>query len=84
MGTTFDVKKELSIYEKVDISKFLQLDAFMRKILVDNTPKKSKAFIANEMQKFLIEAPDEQYLAVKVILHYLKNLKTIYRLFTKN
>lgn len=78
MGTTFDVKKELSIYERVDIGNFSRLNSFMKKKSVDYQPKKSKVLHANEVQKLFMEAPDNQYLATKVILYIVQKLLKLF------
>lgn len=61
------LKKEINIHEKVNIGKFVRLNSFIKKQSVDYQPKKSEVFHADEVNKFLTEAPDKQYLATKVI-----------------
>lgn len=52
--------------KNVDISKYEKLKAYIKKVNVGYKPKKANVFAASEVKRFLIEAPDEDYLSVKV------------------
>lgn len=56
----------LSRHKNVDISTHSQLLAFLKQKSVGFESKKYKAFSAEEINRFLVEAPDEHYLAMKV------------------
>lgn len=51
---------------KVDISTFFQLTAFLKRQSKGYLPKKSKAFLRDELHRFLLEADDEKFLLLKV------------------
>lgn len=50
----------------IDVTKYSQLQRFLKKQNVGFVAKKSKVFTTQEVEKFLHEAPDETYLATKV------------------
>lgn len=60
------LKTTLSINDSIDISKFLKLRAFLKRRNDGYKPKKSNVFSRQEMKTFLKEAPDSQYLLMKV------------------
>lgn len=60
------LRTTLDINEKIDISKFTKLIAFLKKKNTGYKPKKSSVFTREDIDKFLNEAPIE-YLLQKVI-----------------
>lgn len=50
----------------VDISGYSQVIAFLKERAVGFESKKFKMFTTEEVNRFLVEAPDEHYLAMKV------------------
>lgn len=58
--------------EEKDISKYTKLRCFLKRKGDDYEPKKSKVFKDEELERFLKQAPDEAFLAVKVIVYKLK------------
>lgn len=67
------LKSTIFINDSIDISKFLTLIAFLKKKNVGYRPKKASVFTKEEFSKFLLEAPDEKFLAHKVnSLYYVK------------
>ena len=60
------LKNTLQANNNVDISTYTELNAFLKKKSIGFTSKKSKTLTADEISKFLNDAPDEQYLATKV------------------
>lgn len=56
----------LSRNNNIDISTNSRLMAFLKEKAVGFESKKCKVFSAAEIEKFLVEAPDEHYLAMKV------------------
>lgn len=60
------LKSMIKIKEKIDISKFHSLIPKLKKHAVGHESKKAKVFTAEEIDKYLFEAPDEVHLANKV------------------
>lgn len=60
------LRTTLSIYNDIDIAKYLKLKAFLKRQSNGYKPKKSKIFTANDIDNFIEQAPDEIYLATKV------------------
>lgn len=52
--------------KNVNISNFMNLNVFLKRKSAGYIPKKSKVFTPNDMEKFLIDADDHQYLLMKV------------------
>ena len=63
------VRPLLQIYENVDISGFSKFRAFLIKQSVSYQPKQAKTLTIEDLVKFVEEAPDQQYLLAKVIIH---------------
>lgn len=61
------LKLTIRINKNQDISKFERLKAFLKRKNDGFKPKKSKIFTKEEIGKFLIEAPNQRYLMMKVI-----------------
>lgn len=62
----------LNVYQNTDISKFARLQAFLKRQSEGYRPKKSKILEATEIDRFLHEADDLSYLAIKVSLFKLQ------------
>lgn len=62
------MKTTLSQKEGIDINQYKQLKSFLKRESDGYKCKKSKVFSSEEIEKFLKEAPDNNYLATKVIL----------------
>lgn len=60
------LKKTLRQYDNVDISEYKNLVDFLKVQAKGYENKKAKVFTPTEMEKFLSEAPDEEYLVMKV------------------
>ncbi|KAK4876477.1 hypothetical protein RN001_012899 [Aquatica leii] len=58
----------LNLHQNIDISKFNKLHALLKQALVGYVPKKSKILEEDNINKFINEADNELYLAMKVIL----------------
>ncbi|XP_031333003.1 uncharacterized protein LOC116163272 isoform X2 [Photinus pyralis] len=62
------LRSMLKIRENIDISKFMKLQALLRRTSVGYEAKKSKILEYPEIERFINEAPNTKYLAAKVIL----------------
>ena len=60
------LKNTISTNDNLDISIYKNLNHFLKKQSSGYICQKQKVLTANEMTKFLKEAPDDQYLAMKV------------------
>lgn len=59
------VKSMLLLLENVDISRFFKVTTFLRKQSVVYEPKKATILTRDDVNRFLKEAPDEQYLLAR-------------------
>ncbi|XP_024876593.1 uncharacterized protein LOC112457651 [Temnothorax curvispinosus] len=57
----------IEMKQNVDISKYKELRALLKKKTKGHRPKKAKVFTSTNISKFLNDAPDDQYLAMKVV-----------------
>ncbi|KAB0801731.1 hypothetical protein PPYR_03917 [Photinus pyralis] len=62
------LRSMLNVRENIDISKFMKLQALLRRTSVGYEAKKSKILEYPEIERFINEAPNTEYLAAKVIL----------------
>ncbi|XP_050315414.1 uncharacterized protein LOC126749762 [Anthonomus grandis grandis] len=60
------LKATLTIRHDVDISKYSKIRAFLKRQAHAYKPKKSKILTKEEINKFIKEAPDKEYLMIKV------------------
>lgn len=60
------IRSILNIRHNVKIEKYGRLRAFLKRRSEGFLPKKSEVFTGEEINKFIEEAPDTQYLATKV------------------
>lgn len=73
------LKAVVNIKKGDDIGKFSKLRAFLKKQGENYTPKKSRVLTKENFDKFMRDAPDEMYLAVKVnFLYKLKKSVSIF------
>lgn len=56
----------LNIYKNVDISQYNKLQAYLKSHSKGYVPKKSRILEAENVNRFIVEAEDKQYLAIKV------------------
>jgi tRNA 2-selenouridine synthase SelU len=59
----------LAIKKDIHINTFSKLIAFLKQKSAGFKPKKSKTLTKSEVEKFLLNAPDEKYLMTKVMTH---------------
>lgn len=62
------IKSGLKLKENVDVSKFNKSLAFLKRQSVGYQPTKAKVFTEDEIQRFMVNAPDNEWLLSKVIL----------------
>ncbi|KAH0811327.1 hypothetical protein GEV33_011464 [Tenebrio molitor] len=62
------LKAALNVHENVDIRKYNKLTAFLKRH-VGYEAKKSLIFSRDEIDKFLLNAPDDTFLLIKVHIH---------------
>lgn len=60
------VRSTLSVKHNVDISKYQKLRAFLKRQSDGYRAKKSKVLSEEHIQKFILEAPDDTFLTIKV------------------
>ena len=60
------LRSTISLKEDIDISKYYKLVAFIKRQNAAYKPKKSSVFSRAEITKFLLEAPDNDFLSTKV------------------
>lgn len=60
------IRATLSLRKNVDISKYKELLKFIKKFADEKKPEKFKSFTRDEVNRFLIDAPDDTYLLSKV------------------
>ncbi|KAK4882319.1 hypothetical protein RN001_005638 [Aquatica leii] len=58
----------LNVYKNVDISKFARLQGFLKQQSIGYQPKKSNILQSSEIDRFIQEADNLPYLAIKVML----------------
>lgn len=78
------LKRTIYHHNNVDISSYSRLSAFLKEKSIGYESKKWKVFSADEIQRFLTEAPDEHYLAMKVVESRLKNIRNLNFFFIFN
>lgn len=61
----------LAIYRNVDISKYVKLQAFLKRMSAGYVPKKSKILEDSDINKFINEADNKLYLAIKVGVNFI-------------
>lgn len=74
------LKATIGIKHDIDISRYTKLKAFLKRRSDSYIAKKSKVFTTENVQQFLKNAPDFQYLATKVSIK-LRKKNNIYLFF---
>lgn len=64
----FALRSVLIINHNVNMAKHSKVRDFLKSVAADCEPKEGKTFTLEEVEKFITEAPDETYLALKVRL----------------
>lgn len=62
------VRAQLMAKQNMNIKTYARLQAFLKRNSVGYRPKKAKVFLEEEMQRFYKEAPDDKYLAMKIVM----------------
>ncbi|KAJ8911472.1 hypothetical protein NQ315_015239 [Exocentrus adspersus] len=62
------LKTMLNVKRNIDVSKFYKLSAFLKRKSEGYKPKKAKVLTLDQIDKFLLEAPDKDFLMIKVAL----------------
>lgn len=78
-STYSKLKSCLNIYRNVDISKYVKLQAFLKRMSTGYEPKKSKILEESDINKFIKEADNKLYLAMKVGVNFIYFV-TVYKL----
>lgn len=60
------IKAVMKLRENFNIGQFYKLITFLKKQSVGFSPKKAKVFNKEDIAKFMVEAPDDVYLLIKV------------------
>lgn len=60
------LKAMMKTKNDVDIKNYTKLTAFLKRLSVGHQSKKSKVLTAENVEQFINDAPDQQYLATKV------------------
>lgn len=64
------LKSTINIKHNINIENYTKLMAFLKKAKSGYVPKKSKTLEIEDIDKFIKEAPDEDYLLIKVRISY--------------
>lgn len=75
------LKATLNLKENIDISKFCKLIAFLKRQNDNYKPKKSLVFSQEEITKFITEAPDASYIAIKVYICLYANTIKLFTIY---
>ncbi|KAK4879238.1 hypothetical protein RN001_007384 [Aquatica leii] len=62
------LKSCIILYENIDISKYAKLISYLKRKTANHIPKKSKVLEEHDVATFIEQAPDEEFLLMKVIL----------------
>lgn len=63
-------KSTIKVKQNLDISKFSKTIAFLKKQSIDFQPKRASVFTTDQVAKFMVTAPDNEWLLTKVILTF--------------
>lgn len=75
------IRSLLNIKHGVDISKYLQLRAYLKKQNEGHVPKKSRGFTKEQFEQFLYEASDERCLGHKASWRFYKCKQVLITIF---
>ncbi|KAJ8921818.1 hypothetical protein NQ315_004026 [Exocentrus adspersus] len=62
------LKTMLNVKRNIDVSKFYKLSAFLKRKSEGYKPKNAKVLTLDQIDKFLLEVPDKDFLMIKVAL----------------
>lgn len=65
------LKTMLNLRENIEISNFFKLKTLLKKTNAKYKAKKSDVFSRDDINKFLIEAPDDKFLMMKVSYNFI-------------
>lgn len=65
------LRTTLNIHQNVDIKLFGRLQTFLKNKSKQHEPRKSKILEFEEIEKFINEAPDDFFLAIKVCYYFI-------------
>ena len=65
-GISSMLKSTLLAYHNVNLGEYTSLTSFLKQNAVGYKPKKAKIFLKEDMDKFLLTAPDDSFLMKKV------------------
>ncbi|PSN42169.1 hypothetical protein C0J52_17470 [Blattella germanica] len=64
------LKTILRVREKVDVSSFTNIVSFLKKMSVRHVPRKSNVLSRSQIDEFLLNAPDDVFLLIKVVIAF--------------
>lgn len=64
------LKSKLIANHNIDIARYSRLIAFLKRKNVGFEPKQASVFTPEEIKKFLLDAPDSEFLVVKVTIFF--------------
>ncbi|PSN42848.1 hypothetical protein C0J52_16420 [Blattella germanica] len=64
------LKTILRVREKVDVSSFTNVVSFLKKMSVRHVPRKSNVLSRSQIDEFLLNAPDDVFLLIKVVIAF--------------
>ncbi|KAJ8914670.1 hypothetical protein NQ315_017367 [Exocentrus adspersus] len=64
------LKTMLNVKRNIDVSKFYKLSAFLKRKSEGYKPKKAKVLTLDQIDKFLLEAPDKDFLMINARMQY--------------
>jgi hypothetical protein len=64
------LKSTLLAYHNVNLSDYEKLTPFLKQNAVGYKPKKAKIFLKEDMDRFLLTAPDDSFLMKKVFFSF--------------
>lgn len=73
------LKSCLILYENIDISKYAKLVSYLKRKTANRIPKKSKILEEAHINTFIEQAPDEEFLFMKVCTYIVINFIIIQR-----
>ena len=62
------LKTMINLELSINIGRYYKLVSFLKRKNVGFVPKKSKVFLFEEINKFMVEAPNDKYLMLKVVM----------------
>lgn len=62
------LKTKIIVHQNINIGRYSRLIAFVKQKNIGYKPKQATVFQPDEIKKFLLDAPDSEFLGVKVIM----------------